>query len=618
MLWSHYLRRLYSLDTLDTRFTAESNRSISSSKSATAIDSAPHASRRQVVDRHGSQGPRWRTPEFMLYYFVFVTVVPMMFKAAYDVSKGESARVLGPWPRRTDDHVCRNALLNLTCQKHILTTQDMLIFCRLAGSRAVRLYNSFSSTAPVDAARKALSSPDGRPSPAESDARFEKRMSFDITFCILFLCALHGFSALKIGLILYLNFLIAKRVPHDFVPVATWTFNILILFANEYCQGYSFLRMTELLLPWTAARFDTAQKAGVIESLARWLDSYGGLDPRWEIHFNITVLRLIGFNLDYYWSNTGTEVNLLEFEHKKKQLDPATLSERDRIAIPARSQDFSFRNYIAYALYPPLYVAGPILTFNDYIAQLRYPSPSVTPLRTLLYGVRWLLSLLCMELMLHYIYVVAISKSQPAWELYTPFQLSMLGYFNLHIIWLKLLLPWRFFRLWALIDGIDPPENVVRCMSDNYSTLAFWRGWHRSFNRWIIRYIYIPLGGSGGAGGRGQLSKARTIANYLLVFTFVAFWHDINPRLLIWGWLITLFILPEVVAGLLFPRRKWTHHPEAYRILCSFGAVGNILMMMVANLVGFAVGLDGLKGLVQGIVGSPSGGLTSTHVPVGG
>jgi len=212
-----------------------------------------------------------------------------------------------------------------------------------------------------------------------------------------------------------------------------------------------------------------------------------------------------------------------------------------------------------------------------------------------------------MELMLHFIYAVAISKAQPAWQLYTPFQLSMLGYFNLHIIWLKLLLPWRFFRLWALLDGVDPPENMVRCMSDNYSTLAFWRGWHRSFNRWIVRYIYIPLGGSGGPGTRGYWGKARAMLNFLLVFTFVAIWHDINLKLLIWGWLITLFVLPEVLAGLLFPKRKWQSHKEAYRIICSIGAVGNILMMMAANLVGFAVGLDGLKGLVQGIVGSYHG-----------
>ena len=131
-------------------------------------------------------------------------------------------------------------------------------------------------------------------------------------FCVIFLCALHGFSALKIGLILIINFLISKRLPHKLIPVATWAFNIIILFANEYCQGYSFLRISELLLPWTTARFGITQKAGVIESFARWLDSYGGLVPRWEIHFNITVLRLISFNLDYYWSSTATEANLFE------------------------------------------------------------------------------------------------------------------------------------------------------------------------------------------------------------------------------------------------------------------------------------------------------------------
>ena len=295
---------------------------------------------------------------------------------------------------------------------------------------------------------------------------------------------------------------------------------------------------------------------------------------------------------------------------KKKQLDPAALSERNRVDIPAKPQEYSFRNYLAYTLYAPLYLTGPILTFNDYISQTRYPSKSITRTRTILYGVRFLISLLTMEVMLHFIYVVAISKAQPAWELYSPFQLSMIGYFNLHIIWLKLLLPWRFFRLWALIDGIDPPENMVRCMSDNYSTLAFWRGWHRSFNRWIVRYIYIPLGGSGGGRAtQGRWGTVRSMLNMLAVFTFVALWHDIQLRLLIWGWLVTLFVLPEVLAGYLFPKRKWQERKDAYRFICGVGAVGNVLMMMAANLVGFAVGLDGLKGLVHGMVGSYSGTL---------
>ena len=258
-------------------------------------------------------------------------------------------------------------------------------------------------------------------------------------------------------------------------------------------------------------------------------------------------------------------------------------------------------------LYSPLYLAGPILTFNDYISQVKYTPKSVTRERTLLYGIRFAICLLTMEVVLHFLYAVAIFKAQPGWGAYSPFQLSMLSYFNLHIIWLKLLLPWRFFRLWALLDGIDPPENMVRCMSDNYSAFAFWRGWHRSYNRWIVRYLYVPLGGSGGPQTRGKWGKLRAAGNYVAVFTFVALWHDIQLRLVMWGWLISLFVLPEVLAGILFPAKRWQNHKTTYRWICGIGAVINVLMMMVANLVGFAIGLDGLKGLVQGIVGSYSG-----------
>lgn len=275
--------------------------------------------------------------------------------------------------------------------------------------------------------------------------------------------------------------------------------------------------------------------------------------------------------------------------------------------MPAKAQDYSFRNYLAYAFYSPLYLAGPIITFNDFIHQLRYVSPSITLHRTILYAIRFFLCFLSMEFLLHFIYAVAISKAQPAWEVYTPFQLSMLGYFNLTIIWLKLLLPWRFFRLWSLVDGIDPPENVIRCMSDNYSLMAFWRGWHRSFNRWIVRYIYIPLGGSARSGESNLWAKARSGFNITAVFTFVALWHDINLRLLAWGWLISIFILPEVLGKLMFPKYRWENDPTGYRMLTAAGCVLNVLMMMVANLVGFAVGLDGFVGLMSGIIGSYSG-----------
>ncbi|KAL8719804.1 MAG: hypothetical protein Q9225_003239 [Loekoesia sp. 1 TL-2023] len=602
-----YLQKLFSLDTLDTRFTTSSwlpaaasgpvqPSRIDPAKPVPGLDIQDGTSNNRRPEGKGRENPRpskWATPEFFLYYIVFIVAVPLMFKSVYDVSipshpnYSKYEHLLSPgWiPGRKVDNSDQQYS---GFRDNIPYMFLLLVFHPLLR----RLYESFHSIAQQHAPSSQKISQNSQD--LQADARLERRMRFDVGFACLYLLALHGTSALKILVILYVNFTLAKSLPKSFVPLATWVFNIGILFANELCRGYPYAEIVRFL-PLGAGKTD--------RNWGSLLDSYGGLLPRWEVLFNITVLRLISFNLDYHWSLDRVGGSPLE----KKQLDQSDLSERNRVDLPAKANDYSFRSYFAYILYSPLYLTGPILTFNDYISQLRYTPRSISYERTMLYGVRLLISLLVMEVMLHFLYAVAISKSQPAWEIYTPFQLSMLGYFNLHHIWLKLLLPWRFFRLWALLDGIDPPENMVRCMSDNYSALAFWRGWHRSYNRWIVRYIYIPLGGSGGPGTHGRLGKARAVANMLVVFTFVALWHDIQLRLLIWGWLITLFVLPEVLAGYAFPKRKWQKNPEAYRIICGIGAVGNVLMMMAANLVGFAVGLDGLRDLVHGIVGSYSG-----------
>jgi len=300
------------------------------------------------------------------------------------------------------------------------------------------------------------------------------------------------------------------------------------------------------------------------------------------------MLRLVSFNLDYYWSKT-THTSTLE----KKASSQTGLKERDRITLSAAPADYNFLNYFAYAFYAPLYLAGPIITFNDFMSQIRFPR-NIGRDWFLKYTFRTFFCILTMEFMLHFFYVVAISKAK-AWAGDSPFSLSMIAYLNLHIIWLKLLIPWRFFRMWSLADGIDPPENVIRCMSNNYSAFAFWRAWHRSYNRWIIRYIYIPLGG-----------KDKPLVNLLAVFTFVALWHDISLRLLMWGWLVSLFVLPETLARLAFPPKKWEDRP-IYRHLCAVGAVFNILMMMTANLVGFCVGLDGVTDLVRGMFQTTTG-----------
>lgn len=109
------------------------------------------------------------------------------------------------------------------------------------------------------------------------------------------------------------------------------------------------------------------------------------------------------------------------------------------------------------------------------------------------------------------------------------------------------------------------------------------------------RYIYVPLGGSN-----------NQIIATLLVFTFVALWHDLSLKLLTWGWLVTLFILPEIIATALLPAKRYGETPW-YRHVCAVGGVLNVLLMMTANLVGFAIGTDGIKYLWEQLLGSWDG-----------
>ncbi|KAJ5037514.1 uncharacterized protein L3040_007688 [Drepanopeziza brunnea f. sp. 'multigermtubi'] len=598
-----YIKSIYDLDTIDTRFTSSS-----STPYKTVIESRSHPDYKVKRDhsvpgigvrtdhsgRPIAQPSKWNTPEFYFYYFVFITIVPCMFWVAYDVSRPSHPNYHKFEELLSEGWVPGRKIDVSDDQYHSFRTNVPYLAVLLVCHPLLRkLYNAFY---PVP-------TPHGSPKPngvstyisvAAGEARKEQRASFDFGFALIFLAALHGFSAPKVLAILSANYALATNLPRTYVPYATWIFNVGILFANELCAGYKF----SAFAAWLSS-VEGEQAAGAVHAWGQWLDDYGGVIPRWEILFNLTVLRLISFNMDYYWSQERRSLSPNE-----KQLDPANLSERDRISIPASERDFSFRNYIAYAIYAPLYLTGPIITFNDFVSQLKYPPASIELPRTIKYGIRFLLCLLAMELLLHFDYCVAISKGDPVWSDYTPAQLSLLSYFNLHVLWLKLLLPWRFFRLWSLVDGIDPPENMLRCLSDNPSTVAFWRGWHRSYNRWLVRYIYLPMGG---VSGRTWKTTIMSIVNYAFVFTFVALWHDISLNLLVWGWLVVLFMMPEVILGMIFPRRRWENNLTAYRVLCGFGVVGNLMMMMMANLVGFAVGVDGLKSIIAGIFRDFSG-----------
>lgn len=78
-----WLRRTYSLDTLDTRFTT-------SATTPASGDTRPPSAKDARANAIAQNAPAslWRTPEFFVYYLFFITLVPLMFKTVVDASKG--------------------------------------------------------------------------------------------------------------------------------------------------------------------------------------------------------------------------------------------------------------------------------------------------------------------------------------------------------------------------------------------------------------------------------------------------------------------------------------------------------------------------------------------------
>jgi protein-cysteine N-palmitoyltransferase HHAT len=92
----HDLRKLFSLETLDTRFVVPATASPKEALEQAALDPAnplPVQSggfkSKDSIDN--VQPPRWNTPEFYLYYLVFLICIPLMFKSVLDVSKGKTS-----------------------------------------------------------------------------------------------------------------------------------------------------------------------------------------------------------------------------------------------------------------------------------------------------------------------------------------------------------------------------------------------------------------------------------------------------------------------------------------------------------------------------------------------
>jgi alginate O-acetyltransferase complex protein AlgI len=96
----------------------------------------------------------------------------------------------------------------------------------------------------------------------------------------------------------------------------------------------------------------------------------------------------------------------------------------------------------------------------------------------------------------------------------------------------------------AMLLGVRLPNNFLRPYAAS-SLTEFWRCWHITLSFWLRDYLYIPLGGNRG-------SALIVVRNIMITMVLGGLWHGANWTFVIWGTIHGLGI-----AFLHLLRRTW-------------------------------------------------------------
>jgi alginate O-acetyltransferase complex protein AlgI len=79
----------------------------------------------------------------------------------------------------------------------------------------------------------------------------------------------------------------------------------------------------------------------------------------------------------------------------------------------------------------------------------------------------------------------------------------------------------------ARLFGIKVPENFDwPYLRTNIS--EFWQHWHMSLYKWLVDYVFIPLGGS-------RTAQPRVYLNVLITMLVSGLWHGAALNFVVWG-----------------------------------------------------------------------------------
>lgn len=238
-----------------------------------------------------------------------------------------------------------------------------------------------------------------------------------------------------------------------------------------------------------------------------------------------------------YWRNAflplGISFFTFEFIHYA----------RDRYL--GKTETGTVGEYMAFILFFPTMVAGPIKRYQDFLPKIR--EISVDWVLDTQRGVTRILA--------------GLAKKFAIADLLTAYT----NHLNVHDIALAdrpHLLLWLFaYGVKIYVDfssysdiaigsarlfGIKVPENFDWPYLETNIT-DFWRHWHISLSTWLMDYVYIPLGGS-------RVSLPHVYMNLLVTMFISGLWHGAGMNFIVWG----------VLHGLMLAVHRWYRRRPGY------------------------------------------------------
>ncbi|XP_075720706.1 protein-cysteine N-palmitoyltransferase HHAT isoform X2 [Rhinoderma darwinii] len=286
------------------------------------------------------------------------------------------------------------------------------------------------------------------------------------------------------------------------------------------------------------------------------------------------------------WYGSENEYYLLQFTLTVRSLFYTSYCLEYSSLQASDKSPFSLPSLMLYIFYYPLFHNGPIITYNEFTKQMfaqdrRWPNFHLSGLvadvfRLVLW---WCLA----ELMIHTMYIHAMYSSYSILKDVSYWTLGGLALAQVLFFYVKYLVLYGFPALIVQLDGLKAPA-LPRCVSTMYSFTGIWRCFDVGLHRFLVRYVYIPMGGSHSGLGGMLLSTAST-------FIFVSYWHGGHEYLWYWAALNWIGIIGEYGLKRLLSlpslqdRIDQSLSPKTYRRLHAALASVSTALLILTNLV---------------------------------